>query len=71
MQSLYANGKIGDPDSDNSWTFEGGVLTLRWPNGNAPGGAWVDTCPVSPDGRTYSGENQLKVPISGVYSEDE
>ncbi len=36
-----------------------------------PGGTWIDTCPVSPDGRTYSGENQVKVQISGVYSEDE
>jgi hypothetical protein len=69
--SLYANGKIGDPGSDNTWTFEGGVLTLRWPNSDAPGGVWVDTCPVSSDGKTYSGENQQKVSISGDYSEDD
>ena len=69
--SLYANGKIGHPQSDNSWTFEGDVLSLRWPNPDAPGGTWVDTCTVSPDGKTYSGANQWRVAISGTYSEDE
>jgi tRNA A-37 threonylcarbamoyl transferase component Bud32 len=68
---LCANGKIDDPDSENSWTFEGGVLSLRWPNPDAPGGIWIDTCTVPPDGKTYSGQNQLRAPISGVSSEEE
>jgi hypothetical protein len=43
------------------------VLTLRWPNPIAPGGVWVDVCPVSVDGSTYSGKNQSKMRIAGRY----
>jgi hypothetical protein len=67
---LYANGRIVHPQSENTWTFEGGILVLRWPNDNALGGAWVDTCPVSPDGKMYSGQNQIGFAISGSYYED-
>jgi hypothetical protein len=69
--SLCANGKIAEPDGEESWTFQDGVLCLRWPNPDAPDGIWIDTCTVSPDGKTYSGQNQLRAPISGVYSEEE
>ncbi|QJX00244.1 hypothetical protein [Frigoriglobus tundricola] len=64
---LYSNGKIGGPDSGATWTFQNGILTLRWPNATAPGGAWVDSCSVSADGRTYSGKNQKGVRIGGYY----
>jgi tRNA A-37 threonylcarbamoyl transferase component Bud32 len=69
--TLCTNGKIDDPDGEESWTFENGVLRLRWPNPDAPGGTWIDTCTVSRDGKMYSGQNQLRAPISGVYSEEE
>ncbi|CAN0403690.1 unnamed protein product [Phaeothamnion confervicola] len=64
---LYSNGRIGGPDGGATWAFQNGVLTLRWPNPTAPGGAWVDVCPVAADGRTYSGKNQKGVRIGGYY----
>jgi hypothetical protein len=36
------------------------VLTIRWPNSKAPGGAFVDTLHLSNDGLSYKGTNQLK-----------
>jgi hypothetical protein len=64
---LYSSGKIGGPDSRATWTFQNGVLTLRWPEPTAPGGAWVDSCSVSTDGQEYSGKNQKGVKIGGRY----
>jgi serine/threonine protein kinase len=62
---LYANGKIGKPEGADTWKFENGVLTLLWPNPRVPGGMFVDTCPVSQDGKVYSGTNQFRARISG------
>jgi len=42
------------------------VLTFRWPNPRAPGGAWLDVCTLSRDGKSCSGRNQNKAPIAGV-----
>jgi len=63
---LLANGRISDADSPNTWTVADGRLTLRWANAEAPGGAWVDECHVSADGRTYVGRNQGGALIRGT-----
>jgi len=63
--TLYANGKINDPGGRDTWARQGNTLTLRWPNPKAPGGTWVDTCTVSPDGKTYTGRNQLGATVAG------
>ena len=55
---LYSNGRINDPAGKNTWAQKGNTLTLRWPNPKAPGGAWVDTCKISADGKTFAGHNQ-------------
>ena len=65
---LYSNGKIGSPDGNATWSFQNGTLTLRWPNAAAPGGAWLDVCPVAADGLSYSGKNQRGTRISGNYA---
>lgn len=63
--TLYSNSKINDPNSKNTWSRSGNLLTLHWPNPAAPGGEWIDQCTVSADGRTYSGRNQYGTRISG------
>ncbi len=72
--SLLIDGKIKE-DSTASWSFdEEGVLRLRWPNGDAPGGVWIDTCQVSPDGSSYAGENNnlvRRAPIRGAYADED
>lgn len=68
---LYSNGKIGSPDSQNTWTLsKDGSITLRWPNPTAPGGAWLDVCKITPNGLNYNGANQKKVKITGQYIAD-
>ncbi len=63
---LYSNGRINHPESQAIWRLDAsGQIVLNWPTINAPGGAWIDTCKLSPDGKTYSGRNQNKVLISG------
>ena len=62
---LLPNGRINNPNGPHTWTFSGTALVLRWANAQAPGGFWVDTCSVSPDGKTYRGSNQTNVVISG------
>jgi len=64
--ALYSNGKINDTSSENTWSKSGNTLTLRWKDAKAPGGFWVDTCTISPDGRSFKGTNQLRRPISGT-----
>jgi hypothetical protein len=64
---LYSNGKIGSPDAKATWSFQGGTLTLRWPDPTAPGGAWLDVCPVSADGQSYAGKNQNGSRMGGSY----
>ena len=52
------------------WLLEGSSLTVRWPSPRAPGGAWIDRCTLSQDGRSYTGTNQQGVPIRGLIAED-
>ena len=63
--TLLKSGKINGDDSKATWSIEGIRLTLTWPTKGAPGGAWVDTCQVSDDGKHYSGKNQKGARISG------
>ncbi len=63
--TLYSGGGINDPRGEHRWSYSDGRLVLRWKNPQAPGGYWVDTCLVSPDGLSYAGTNQNKVKITG------
>jgi tetratricopeptide (TPR) repeat protein len=64
--TLLRSGKINDESSRATWTLQGRILTLTWPNGDAPDGAWVDTCQVSEDGSSYAGKNQQGAEIYGT-----
>ena len=64
--TLYSNGSINAPDGPDTWSLNGTTLVIRWQNPEAPGGAWVDTCEVSPHAGSYSGTNQLGTRISGT-----
>ena len=64
--TLYSNGSINSPDGPDTWRLNGTTLVIRWQNPEAPGGAWVDTCDVSPHAGSYSGTNQLGTRISGT-----
>jgi Sel1 repeat len=57
--TLYSNHKIDDPDGEKTWSRKGNSLTLTFPNPKAPGGKWVARCTVAPDGKTYTGRNQV------------
>jgi hypothetical protein len=63
--TLHSNGKINNPDGQDTWTFTGRTLVLRWANRHAPGGFWIDTCIVSDDRKNYRGSNQHKALIAG------
>jgi hypothetical protein len=64
--TLLPSGKINDERSTKTWTLQGRILTLTWPNDDAPGRAWVDTCRVSEDGNSYAGKNQQGSDIHGT-----
>jgi hypothetical protein len=67
--ALYSNGKINDPSGEHTWSKAGNTLTLRWKDAKAPGGFWIDTCTISPDGKSFKGTNQLRRPITGTLIE--
>ncbi len=62
---LYSNGRIDNPNGRNTWRLQGRILTLRWQDPEAPGGAWVDICQLSQDGQTFKGKNQKGTDILG------
>ncbi|MCS6777475.1 MAG: arabinan endo-1,5-alpha-L-arabinosidase [Chloroherpetonaceae bacterium] len=64
MIRLLPDGTIQDRGGAR-WTLEGDRLVLRWPDPNAPGGAWVDRVRLDPDWLTYRGSNQNGVAIRG------
>ncbi len=41
------------------WTIDEDKIVLRSPNAQAPGGVWILTCTVKPDGRHLTATNQL------------
>jgi hypothetical protein len=55
---LWSNGHIGRPDSHTTWELKGSKLVLHWERS-------VNNCTISPDGRSYSGKNNRRVPIHG------
>lgn len=63
---FFPNGMVNNPEGPATWTLDGRKLTIKWPQGDAPGGAWVDTCVLSEDGRAYRGKNQDGVGITGT-----
>jgi hypothetical protein len=64
--TFFSNGRIGRPEGPATWSLNGRNLTMRWPGRNAPNGAWVDRCVVSPDGKSYLGKNQKGAVIRGT-----
>ncbi len=63
--TFLASGKINDENNKATWTLKGRTLTLTWPAADAPNGAWVDSCNVSGDGKSYAGKNQQDLAIHG------
>jgi len=63
---LLRSGKINEESSKATWALEARILTLTWPNDDAPGGAWVDRCRVSEDGNSYAGMSQQDAEIRGT-----
>jgi beta-xylosidase len=59
------NGRMRSAVDDATWSFSEGMLQMRWPDPHAPGGAWIDTCYVAPDGQSYVGRNQSGLVIRG------
>jgi hypothetical protein len=61
---LFSNGHINAPDGAGTWWIRNGVITLRWPNRSAPGGAWLDAMRIAADSRSARGKNQVGTSIS-------
>jgi serine/threonine protein kinase/WD40 repeat protein len=49
-----------------TWSQWGSVLILRWPDKQAPGGAWIDQVELSADRKRYEGFNQRGIAIHGL-----
>lgn len=56
---FWSTGRLVTPDGASLWERKGDTLILRHANGS------TDTCTVSPDGKSYKGQNQGGAPISG------
>lgn len=63
---LLSNGAVGTPASKNSWKTEGNKLIFYWPNPQAPGGVWIDTCTLSADRKSIRGRNQVGASVAGT-----
>ena len=59
------DGRLDSAVNRATWSLDKSVLQLRWPDRNAPDGAWIDTCHVGPDGASYVGRNQNGLVIRG------
>jgi arabinan endo-1,5-alpha-L-arabinosidase len=64
--AFLPNGSINGPDTGATWRLHGTVLQLSWPRPDAPGGAWVEDCYCSPDGKWFVGRNQRGSVVRGV-----
>lgn len=62
---LRSGGKIRSAMDDATWSLQGKELELRWPHKDAPNGAWIDTCVVADDGKSFVGRNQKGDVIRG------
>ena len=63
---LLPEGRMNSAVDRAAWSLDGSVLQLRWPDPGAPGGAWIDTCYVAPDGLSFVGRNQSGMGVRGV-----
>ena len=66
---FLADGRLAGM-GESTWWRHDGRLVLRWPDGRAPGGAWVDDCAGEKDGDTYDGWNQCGTRIVGTRIRD-
>jgi hypothetical protein len=66
---FLADGRLAGA-GESTWSRREGRLVLRWPDGRAPGGAWVDDCAGEKDGDTYDGWNQCGTRIVGTRIRD-
>ena len=68
-----SDGRIIAPDGGDgrTWEINGRTLIIRSRDQKAPGGAWVDKCQISADGKSYSGRSQVKAEIQGTRIETE
>lgn len=51
---------------NGTWTIDEEKIVLRSPNSQAPGGAWVLTCHVMPDGMHLTAKNQVGNQFEGT-----
>jgi hypothetical protein len=68
--TLHPNGKINDPNGNDTWTLTGRTLVLRWANNKALGGFWIDFCAVLENGETFRSVNQKGLVITGEKVKD-
>lgn len=66
---FYENGRLGSPDSLNTWTLDGNTLVLCWYDHRAPNWVWVDTCTLDKEGKSFEGQNQKGTSIRGVLTD--
>jgi len=71
MIHLLPDGKIDSAAGKATWKLHGNTLELHWPSATAAIGEFVDRCSLSPDRSTYTGTNQLNVPIHGLFISSE
>ena len=63
---LLPGGRMNSSFDRAAWSFDKGVIELRWPDPSAPGGTWIDTCYVAPDGVSFVGRNQVGFVVRGA-----
>ena len=66
---FLADGRLAGM-GESTWSRREGRLVMRWPDGRAPGGAWVDDCAGEKDGDAYEGWNQVGTRIVGTRIRD-
>ncbi len=63
------DGTIAGASGPGRWQQTGNRLELRWPNQQAPGGEWIDSVLLEPDGHSYIGRNQRGAVIQGLRAD--
>ena len=65
-RKLYSNGKVDSENSEHTWEITDKKLILKFKANDAPGGYWVDTCPLTEDLQGFQGSNQINIDIRGI-----